>query len=61
MHRRPDLFKDPELFNPDRYVSENMKLKNPFTYIPFSAGPRNCIGKRANFYLNLINRNKSEN
>lgn len=47
MGRRADLFPDPEAFRPERFDVETTADKmNPFTYIPFSAGPRNCIGQK---------------
>lgn len=49
MNHNPDLFKDPENFIPERFSIETTAEKtNPFSYVPFSAGPRNCIG---NFYI----------
>lgn len=47
MHRDSDYFEDAERFNPDRFdtIRETGK-NNPFTYIPFSAGSRNCIGQK---------------
>lgn len=44
LHRHPDFWDDPETFNPDRFSEEAVKARDKNAFIPFSAGPRRCIG-----------------
>jgi len=43
-HHAPRYWEDPERFDPERFTKANDKLQTPFTYLPFGAGPRGCIG-----------------
>ncbi|XP_063681537.1 cholesterol 24-hydroxylase-like [Bolinopsis microptera] len=44
VQRRADIWPDPMKFDPDRFSPDAPRIK-PFTYMPFMAGPRSCIGK----------------
>jgi cytochrome P450 len=40
-HRRPDLWPEPERFNPERFIG---KRASPNEYFPFGGGARRCLG-----------------
>ncbi|KAM7304847.1 cytochrome P450 4V2 [Ixodes scapularis] len=46
LHRNPEHFKNPEEFVPDRFMGHETTRRHPFSYIPFSGGPKNCLGQR---------------
>nr|AAR37015.1 cytochrome P450 [Helicoverpa armigera] len=46
IHHDPEYFPDPYKFDPERFSEENKHKIQPFSYMPFGLGPRNCIGSR---------------
>ena len=45
-HRDKKYYANPDEFDPERFSDENKNKIDPYTYMPFGVGPRNCIGSR---------------
>jgi cytochrome P450 len=57
IHRDPESFPKPDEFDPDRFSVERAATLDPWAFIPFSMGIRNCIGTccvkfEGNFHAN---------
>jgi cytochrome P450 len=46
LHRLPAFWQDPEAFDPERFLPERSADRPKFVYLPFGAGPRQCIGNQ---------------
>ncbi|CAH0721562.1 unnamed protein product, partial [Brenthis ino] len=46
IHRNPKYYDNPDVFNPDNFLPENTQNRHYYSYIPFSAGPRSCVGRK---------------
>uniref|UniRef100_A0A1L8E4F5 Putative cytochrome n=2 Tax=Nyssomyia neivai TaxID=330878 RepID=A0A1L8E4F5_9DIPT len=46
MHNCEEFYPNPTKFDPERFTNENSRDRHPYSYLPFSGGPRNCIGQK---------------
>ncbi|XP_039745735.1 cytochrome P450 4g15-like [Pararge aegeria] len=46
IHRNPKYYANPTVFDPDNFLPENTQNRHYYSYIPFSAGPRSCVGRK---------------
>ncbi len=42
VHRRPDVYPDPEAFRPERFLGE--RTPGTYEWLPFGGGIRRCLG-----------------
>jgi cytochrome P450 len=46
LHRLPAFWQHPDMFDPERFSPERSADRPKFVYLPFGAGPRQCIGNQ---------------
>ncbi|KAL1506368.1 hypothetical protein ABEB36_005743 [Hypothenemus hampei] len=46
VHRLEEYYPDPHKFNPDNFLPEKAANRHYYSFIPFSAGPRSCVGRK---------------
>jgi enediyne biosynthesis protein E7 len=54
LHRHPEFWSDAEKFQPQRFAGIDAKERHRFAYIPFSVGPRHCIGENMAMFEMLV-------
>jgi enediyne biosynthesis protein E7 len=58
LHRHPAFWSEPEQFQPQRFAGVDAKERHRFAYIPFSVGPRHCIGENMAMFEMLVHVNR---
>ena len=58
LHRHPAFWSDPEEFRPERFAGVDAKERHRFAFIPFSVGPRHCIGENTAMFEMLVHVNR---
>jgi cytochrome P450 family 4 len=46
IHRHPDIYQNPDKFDPDNFLPERTAGRHYYGFIPFAAGPRSCVGRK---------------
>jgi len=54
LHRHPEFWSEPEEFRPARFAGPDADERHRFAYIPFSVGPRHCIGENLAMFEMLV-------
>jgi cytochrome P450 len=54
MHHSPKYWDEPEKFDPERFAPERAKRRAKYTYLPFAAGKRSCIGGALSQIENML-------
>jgi len=44
IHKDPEIYPNPEKYDPERFSPENKQQRSTYNHMPFGHGPRNCIG-----------------
>lgn len=66
LHHDPNLFENPEKFDPERFSDANKDSIKSGSYLPFGIGPRHCIGNRfgimeiKTFFFYILNKYEIE-
>ncbi|XP_034178696.2 cytochrome P450 6A1-like isoform X1 [Osmia lignaria lignaria] len=54
IHKDPNIYPDPEVYDPERFNEDAVAARHPMAFLPFGDGPRNCIGARFAVYQTKI-------
>ncbi|XP_033217509.1 cytochrome P450 4g15 isoform X2 [Belonocnema kinseyi] len=46
LHRQPNIYPNPDVFDPDNFLPEKTANRHYYAFVPFSAGPRSCVGRK---------------
>lgn len=46
LHRTPENYANPDIFDPDNFLPDRAAARHYYSFLPFSAGPRSCVGRK---------------